>query len=297
MLAAVVTELLYGSSFVFTKNATETVDVLTLLGWRFLIALAALGVLVAARVVRLSITRTTVRPLLVLAVFQPVIYYVGETFGVMRTTASESGVIISAIPVAMLIASALVIGARPSPRQVAGITITLMGVVATVIAGGLSAGFDAVGYAMLLVAVVSYALYAAFTERYAHTSDIDKTFVMVASGAMVFGTIALAQHASAGTMDTLLTLPVQRPGFGVAVVFLALGPTIGAFFLQNVAIRALGSTRYSTYIGLSTATALATGAIVLGEHLSLGQWIGTVAILAGVYLANRRERDGDASAG
>lgn len=288
VLAAVATELLYGSSFVFIKSATETVDVATLLGWRFVVALAVLLILVASRVVRLTITRATLRPLLVLAVFQPVVYYVCETVGVQRTTASESGVIMSAIPVAMLISGVVVVGVRPASRQIAGITITLIGVVATVVAGGLSAGFDAIGYAMLLVAVTSYALYAAFAERYAHTSDVDKTFVMVASGAMLFGTIALAQHASAGTVGALLALPAQRPDFAVAVGFLALGPTIGAFFLQNVAISALGSTRYSTYIGLSTATALAAGALVLGERLSSGQWVGTAAILGGVYLANRR---------
>ena len=63
--------------------------------------IAVLLVLVALKVVRLRIGRATLLPLLVLAVFQPVVYYVAETFGVMRTTASESGVITSAIPVAM----------------------------------------------------------------------------------------------------------------------------------------------------------------------------------------------------
>ena len=291
VLAAVATELLYGCSFAFTKNVTTTIDPFSLLGWRFVVAFGAMLVLWALRVIRIHISRTTLVPLLVLAVFQPVVYYVAETFGIMRTTASESGLIISAIPVAMLLTGAAVLRKRPSRRQVVGIAVTLAGVVATVLGGGLSIAFDVLGYAMLLVAVVSYALYAAFAERYAHTSDIDKTFVMVACGALLFGTTTIAQHAAGGTLATLAALPYARPDFAIAVAYLALGPTIGAFFLQNVAISALGSTRYSTYIGISTAATLATGVIVLGETLAPVQWAGGVAILAGVYVANRRAAD------
>lgn len=289
--AAVATEVLYGCSFAFTKGVTETIDPFTLLGWRFVVALVALLALVGARVVRLSVTRATVGPLLVLAVFQPLVYYLAETFGVMRTTASEGGLIISAIPVVMLIAGAVILGSRPSGRQVVGIAVTLAGVAATVVAGGLTLGLDVLGYLLLLVAVVSYALYAAFADRYAHAGNFDKTFVMVASGALLFGGIAVGQHAASGTLGALLALPLGRPDFALAVAFLALGPTIGAFFLQNVAIGALGSTRYSTYIGVCTLAALASGSLVLGERLALGQLAGGAAILGGVYLANRRGAD------
>lgn len=285
--AAIATELLYGFSYVVIKQVTDAVDPITLLAWRFVVAFAALVVLAAVRAIRLEVSRATLGPLLVLAAFQPVLYFTAEVFGVVRTTASESGLIISAIPVAMLVVAALVVGSRPSRRQVVGIAVTLAGVAATVLAGGWAPGFDAVGYVLLLVAVVAYALYAAFAERFAHARDIDKTFVMVASGAVIFGGWALGQHAGSGTWATLAA-PLARPEAAAGIAYLALGPTIAAFFLQNVAISALGSTRYSTFIGVATLAALASGAWVLGERLSPVQWAGGAAILLGVYLANRR---------
>ncbi len=287
--AALVTQLLYGGSFVFTKDLTNTIDPFTLLGWRFTVAMAALLGLLAFRAIRIGVTRAALRPLLVLAAFQPVIYYVTETYGVMRTSASESGLIMAAIPVVMLLTSALVLGSRPSRRQVAGISVTVAGVVVTVVASGLRLGFDPVGYVLLLVAVSAYAMYAAFAERFAHASDVDKTFVMIASGAVCFGTVALAQHAAAGSLGALVTLPIDRPDFALGIAYLALGPTIGAFFLQNLAISRLGSTRFSTFVGVSTLAALAAGALVLGERLSPLQLAGGGAILAGVYIANRRK--------
>lgn len=290
MLAALGTEALYGGSFVFTKGVTETIDPFTLLAWRFTLALGVLLVLMALRVVKLTLSRAAITPLLVLAFLQPIAYYAAETYGVMRTTASESALIISAIPVVMLLTAAVIVGTRPSRRQAAGITVTLVGVLVVVAAGGLSARFDALGYLLLFGAVLSFSLYAAFAHRFAHTTDVDRTFVMVTSGAAVFGTIALAQHGLAGTIGSLVTLPLAQPSFGVAVAFLALGPTIGAFFLQNVAIRHLGATRFSTFIGMSTLVTIVLGASVLGERLGWAQWLGGAAILGGVYLANRRHR-------
>jgi len=289
ILAAIGAEVLYGCSFVFTKDVTDTIDPFTLLGWRFATALAAMLVLMAVRVIKVRVTRATIKPLLLLAVFQPLLYYLGETYGIKRTTASESSLIISAIPVAIVVTAALLLRRRPLRQQVIGISVTLVGVIGTVVAAGLTASFDPIGYLLLLTAVASYAFYAAYADRHAQAAaDIDKTFVMVAAGALVFGTVTVAQHAASHTLPELVRLPITHPSFAIAVAYLALGSTIAAFFLQNLSIGRIGSTRYSTFIGVTTLTALATGAIFLHERLSIGQLAAGLVILAGVYIANRR---------
>lgn len=286
IVAALVTEVLYGCSFVFTKGATGVVDPVTLLAWRFVTALVVLLVLWAARIIRLAVTRATLKPLLLLALFQPLAYYLTETYGVRHTTASEAALIIASIPVVNVLVAVVVLGSRPTRNQLLGISVTLVGVVTTIVAGGLALGLNVFGYAMLLLAVLSFALYAVFAERHAHPRDIDKTFVMVATGAVAFGVMALVQHGSAGTYDDLLA-PLAHIGVLVSIAYLALGSTIGAFFLQNVAIARIGSTRFSTLVGVSTLVSLFAGALVLGERLDWGQVAGGAVILAGVYLANR----------
>ena len=291
VLAAIATYLLYGGSLVFVKNVTATIDPFTLLGWRFVVALVTLLVLMAVRVIKVRLTRAALRPLLLLAVFQPVVYYTAETLGVIRTTASETGLILAAVPVGMLLASLLILRHKPTRWQLIGIAVALAGVIVTVVAKGLAADFNPLGYALLVVAVIAYALYTAFADRYATAAtDMDKTFVMVAAGTLVFGTIAVGEHAADGTLGTLAALPFANGAFAVAVAYLALGCTVGAFFLQNVAIGALGTTRFSTFVGLATVTTLATSAIFLRETLSPAQYIGGVIIIAGVYVANWRAR-------
>lgn len=278
--------MLYGCSFVFTKGAVDQISPAALLGWRFLLAFVVMAVLAATRVIRITLTRATARPLLVLALFQPLIYYSTETLGVQRTTASESGLIIAIIPVGILVASWAVLGRRPSGRQVTGILITLSGVAATVVAGGVRAGYDVIGYLLLLAAVASYSLYAVLAERDTASTGLDKTFAMVSVGAVSFTTVALAEAIAHGRLLELATMPIRHPELLAGIGYLALGSSVGAFFLQAVAISHLGSSRYGTFIGLSALTALLAAAILLGERLSPLQFVGGGVIMVGVYVAN-----------
>lgn len=197
---------------------------------------------------------------------------------------------IAIIPVGVLIASWLVLGRPPSRRQVTGILVTLAGVLLTMLAGGFRVGFDPLGYLFLLGAVASYSLYAVFAERDTWTTGLDKTFAMVAVGAVVFSGVALIEAAASGSVGELVTAPLRHPPLLGAIGYLAIGASVGAFFCQAVAIAHLGSNRYSTFIGLSTLTALVAAGIVLGERLAPVQFVGGAVILAGVYIANAATR-------
>lgn len=280
------TELLYGCSFIFTKGAVQLITPAALLAWRFTIALIGICLLLVTRVVRLTLTRHRLRPLLALAFFQPLLYYSAETLGVLRTTASESGIMIATIPVGILVASWLLLGRPPTRRQAVGILVTFAGVVATVAAGGVRGGFDPLGYAFLLGAVASYSLYAVFVERDVASSPLDKTFMMVAVGAVVFSVVAGVEAAGNGGLRELVMLPMLRPELIGGIGYLAFASSLGAFFTQTLAIARLGSNRFSTFIGLSTLAALVAAALVLGERLAPLQFVGGAVIILGVYVAN-----------
>ncbi|MFR2404856.1 MAG: EamA family transporter, partial [Eubacterium callanderi] len=107
-LCAIFCEILFGLSYLFTKHATTSVDSLTLLSWRFATAFLVINLCVSLGVVKISLRGKRLLPLFWIAVFQPVIYFVGETVGISLTTASESGAVLSVIPAATLIAGGLI---------------------------------------------------------------------------------------------------------------------------------------------------------------------------------------------
>ena len=84
--------------------------------------------------IRMDLKGKPLKPLLLVALCSPCVYFIAETVGIRHTTASESGVFLACIPAASLIASALLLREKPTGMQVSGILVTLAGVLVTVFA-------------------------------------------------------------------------------------------------------------------------------------------------------------------
>lgn len=281
-------EVFYGMSYIFTKQATQDASALSLLGWRFLLAFIVMSALALMGIIKIRLKGKDLKPLLLVALFSPVIYFIGETFGISSTTASESGVFLACIPVASLIASTLILKKKPAKLQVAGILITLAGVMLTVLAVGASSSLSITGYAFLLFAVISYALYCVFVDRANGYTGAEITYMMLMAGAIVFVILAVAEGLVKGDLGQIVVLPFYNTRFLVAVLYQGIGCSVLAFFLSNVAIAKIGVNRTSSFIGVATAVSIIAGAFILKESFTIWQIVGAVVIIIGVYTANAK---------
>ncbi len=287
-LCAIGCEILYGLSFVFTKNAVGASGTLPLLGWRFLVAFVLFRLCVSFGLVRIDLSGKRLAPLFAPALFFPVLYFIGETVGISLTTASESGIFIASIPAASLLASSLILHKHPTGSQVTGIAATFAGVLITVLSAGMKTDLSVLGYCFLLMAVISYSLYCVFVEKASDFSGAELTYVMLACGAAAYVSLALAGSFMNGGFMRLLTLPLTAPGFLSAILYQGIGCSIFAFFMANVAIAALGVNRTASFTGVATIASIASGVLVLHEDLTPGQVIGSAVIMLGVYIANMK---------
>ena len=287
-LCALGCETIFGLSYVFTKQATNVASAFAFLGWRFLIAAVFMSLCVAVGLIRVNFKGRKLRPLFIVALCNPAIYYIGETVGIGNTTASESGVILACIPVASLATSTLILREKPKKNQVIGIVITLIGVVITVFAAGVQSSLSVVGYLFLFIGVISYALYAVFVDKAGGFTGAEITYVMMIAGAILFGTIAVIEGFCTGTMSELVTLPLRETGFLVAILYSGICSSILGFILSNTAIALIGVNRTASFIGISTVVAIIAGILLLGESFSLFQLAGAAVIIAGVYIANTK---------
>ena len=80
---------------------------------------------------------------------------------------------------------------------------------------------------------------------------------------------------------------MKNGAFRTAVLYQGVGCSVAAFFLSNAAIAKIGVNKTSSFIGVSTIVSILAGALALGEPLHIGQIVGAVVIVAGVYTANR----------
>lgn len=286
-LCALGCEVLYGLSYLFTKQTAETASPLALLGWRFVVALAAMSLCVALEFIPVRLKGRRLGPLLRVALFCPCLYFIGETVGIRETTVTESGVFLACVPALSLLASTVILKKKPTKRQIIGILVTFLGVMTTVVAVGLSSSLSPVGYAALMLAVVAYALYSVFVDLAADYIGAEITYVMLCSGAAFYGLLALGEAAAHGALSELLTLPARSGTFLAAVLYQGIGCSVAAFFLSNAAIAKIGVNKTSSFIGVSTIVSILAGALALGEPLSVGQIVGAAVIVAGVYTANK----------
>lgn len=290
-LCALGCETLYGLSYMFTKQATELASAFALLGWRFLIAVVIMTIFMMLGFIKIDLKDKDIKPLLLVALFCPCIYFLAETIGISHTTSSESGVFLACIPVASLVASTLILKKKPAKIQVIGILITLVGVIITVVAVGTSSSLSAVGYTFLIFAVISYALYCVFVDKVAEFSGAEITYIMLISVATLYIVLALAEAFAKGNVQELLSLPFKESTFLIAIIYQGIGCSVLAFFLSNVAIAKIGVNRTSSFIGISTIVSITAGAVILKETFTVMQIIGAVVIIIGVYVANAKVKE------
>lgn len=174
------------------------------------------------------------------ALFSPCIYFIAETIGINYTTSSESGVFLACIPVASLTASAAILKKKPSKLQITGILITLIGVTITVFAVGASSSLSVTGYAFLLAAVVSYALYGVYVDKASEFTGAEVTYIMLAAGAALFTILSLTEACLNGNLKELAFLPFTNSHFLAAILYQGVGCSVLAFFMSNVAIAKIG---------------------------------------------------------
>jgi drug/metabolite transporter (DMT)-like permease len=292
-LAGIGWSSIFALSFLVTKSALGTFAPLELLFLRFSLATAILGILGALGLVRLSFRGKSLRLLVPVCVFQPILYFACETYGLRETASSTAGLILGALPAAVAALSAPMLKEKLSARQVAGLCASVAGVVLIVWAGASagSSGRDSVRGVLLVVgALASAAFYNVYSRRASSSfGPAEITFAMMASGAAIFGVLALAENLASGRgpapLGVLLAAPAEAWG---AVLYLGALSSVLAFFLVNFSLARLKASQASVFGSLITLISMAAGALLGGDRLGVPSLIGAAAIVGGVWATNRK---------
>jgi drug/metabolite transporter (DMT)-like permease len=279
---------IFGLSFLMTKGALDAFRPLTLLFLRFGLATAALGALAAAGIARLDYRGKPKAQLALVCLFQPVLYFALETYGLRETRSSTAGLILGALPAAVAALSAAALKERLAARQALGLAASVLGVAAVALAGGGTEGRADSPRGILLVAaaLASAAVYNVLSRRARLAySPVELTFAMMASGAAAFGLLALVEGLASGESF----LPAAAPAEAwLAVGYLGLLSSVLAFFLVNLSLSRLKASQAAVFGGLTPCVALAAGVLFRGESAGWLELVGATAILAGIWATNSK---------
>lgn len=282
-LLLTVTSIIFGFSFMVTKDALEALGVFQLLGLRFLIAALVVTVLALTGAVKVKLTRSKLKMLLPLGLLEPLVYFVCETLGISLTSVSESGMMIALIPVTIALFSRIILKERLTVRQWVFVAVSFAGVVLVVATGGFSGSGNIAGYVLLLAAVTAAGLYNPLAKRaLACCTPAEVTLMMMWSGAVVFNIIGVSGAVADGTISTYISKALQ-PDVLTGIMYLSILSSIVAYFGVTYALSKINASQTSGFSNLTTVVSVLAGVLIGGEPLYALQIAGMVLILISIW--------------
>lgn len=287
ILAGIGMAVIWGFSFLFTKETLNYTFPLQLLGFRFGAAALLLTVLKLTGVIRINLKGKPTSSLLLLSLFQPGLYFMGETWGVKWTSASEAGMVIALVPIAIATMAAYFLKEKLNSKQILSIAASVLGVLVIVSAQGkLQFGEHLWGILALLVAVLAAGAYT-ILARHSSTkfTPWEITFVMMWAGTVIFNGLGIGQSVFEGSFTAYLK-PLQVPSVLWAIFYLSALSSVLAFFLSNYMFATLPVSQTAPILNLITVVSVFSGVVFRGETFGWLHALGITLIILGVWGTN-----------
>ncbi len=222
--------------------------------------------------------------LIVLAATGIATYNTMTYIGLQYTTALNALLLQSAMPVVVLLWDFGLFGARPSPWQVLGVVLSLLGVTAIITQLSLVALRHIslnIGDIWILAAIVVYALYTPLLRRRPAVHPLSLLVTMMGIGSCMMLPFYLAERAGGAMIEGGL------PSYA-AIAYTAVLPSFVAYLFFNRGVELIGPGRAGQSAHLMPVLGAILAVLFLGERFRLYHVVGIVLIAAGILLANRR---------
>lgn len=294
LTAVIAGNTIFGFSFLFSKVALQMTVPGVLLAARFLTAFAVLNIIVifgrliknrdGEPIVKFSLRGKPLKDVLLLALFQPVIYFAAESYGIQFTSSAFAGTIIAVIPVMGVISDVIIMKVAVSWKQIICALTSVAGVALTTL-GARGMKSSAAGVIVLMAAVVAGALFYVFSKKAGeHFNPLERTYVMFGAGSAVY--VCFALIACAGDYDRLITDVVTMPEFWGCIMYLAVASSVIAFIALNYGSSHVSVSEASLFANLTTVISIIAGVAVLHESFTPQQIAGAAVIIASVYVSS-----------
>jgi drug/metabolite transporter (DMT)-like permease len=284
-LAPAIFVLLWSTGWVVAKFAALLSEPLTFLCIRYLTAAILFAGLCVASGVSWPRDGRTVLHAIVSGVFLHGIYLGAVWWAIGEGVPAALSSIIAALqPLMTALAAPFFIGERLSTTQKLGLCLGFLGVLIAVLPKFFGQGAAEIPALAILVnmlgmAAVTYG--TIYQKQHLQTGDIRA--------------VATLQYVGALLVTLPLALSLETPHVEISFSFLALlawsvlGISMGAILLLLYLIRRGQVSRAASLIYLVPPIAALQAAAIFGEELTVPMILGTVIVVAGVYLTNRKD--------
>ncbi|MGV0805386.1 DMT family transporter [Mycolicibacterium setense] len=262
--------VVWGSSYLATKEIAASGTVFALLVVRFAVAAAVLAAVMLRRLT--GLTRAEAAAGVVGGILLAAVC-IAETYGVTMTSASNAGLIMALT----IVVTPMIQRHRVGRRFYLVAALAVIGCVLLTQSGGLTA--PRYGDIVMVIAALVRAVHVTVVARMSETHGIDSARTALVQ----LLTVAVAALALCGISGQ--SVPAVAGAYGLTdwllIAYLAVACTVFAFWVQ---LRALGSTspaRVSLLVGTEPLWAAIFGVAVAGDPVTVAGVAGAALVIAG----------------
>lgn len=281
--AALLTVLIWGTTFISTKVLLADFQPVEILFFRFVLGFAALW-LVCPR--RLKLARRREELYFAAAGLCGVtMYFLLENIALTYSQATNVGVLVSVSPMGTaLLAHRFLDGERLRPAFFAGLAAAMAGVILLAYNGAAVLQLNPLGDLLALLAAFMWSIYSVLTRKmaafgYGTIQSIRRIFFY---GLLFMAPALPLFHARLGLER--LAQPVSL----LNLLYLGLGASALCFVTWGAAVKRLGAVKTSVYIYLIPVVTLVFSALILHERVTPLSLVGMGLTLAGLVISQRR---------
>lgn len=278
-LALIGAAMLWGSSFIAMKVAVNAFPPPLVIFGRMFIG-TGLFALLLRRLRYVEYRKGDWRWLVLMAAFEPGLYFLFEAYALKLTSASQAGMVAALLPLMMGAGAFVFLGERPKARTWLGFALAVAGVV------WLSTGGESNEHA-------PNPLLGNFLEFLAMTSAVGYMLLLKRLSARYSPWFLTAVQTVCGCVFYLPTLALFPEVWHsappteavVSVIYLGAVVTIVAYGLYNYGMSKLPASQASSFVNLIPVFAVLLGWSLLGERFTLQQFMAAGLVFAGVCIS------------
>ena len=275
-----VSMVLWAYSYIWAKIALEFYAPITVIFARTTISAIILIPVLFILKKMIRIEKKHIPHFLLLAIFEPFLYFIGETTGISKVDPSTAAVIISTIPLFTPIAARIFLSEKVSVLNIIGIVISVFGIGIIVLTKGFQLEISTDGLLFLVLAVVAAIGYSVKVKRMPGNYSIFTTiFYQNLIGSMFFLPLMLVLESQ----NILSTGFVPEAGY--AIIKLGFFASTIAFMFYMYALKFMEITKVNIFTNIIPVFTIIFSWLILDEIISIKKVVGMIVVICGVLIS------------
>jgi drug/metabolite transporter (DMT)-like permease len=277
--------LFWSFSFIWYKQVFIYYDPVTLIVFRLILAVPLLFVVSIVLRKLQRIKKKHLRFFLLLAFFEPFLYFIGECYGVNLISPTLASLLISLIPLLAPIPAWYIFRERFTLTNFIGLIISVAGVFLVIMGEGDNKTASVGGILLMLIAVFSAVCHSVFVRK---LSDNYNTFTIVTYQNAIGLVYFIPLFYFIGFQEFIHT----RHTFEMVypVIKLAVFASSIAFLLFVYSIQKMGMARTNVFVNLIPVFTAILSYLILKEDFNVLKIMGIVVVIAGLIFSQYNQR-------